>query len=79
MDALTTQNNELRTMLIKATEIKPVTHSNNNSCDDDTENSNQRDEIVRACKQQLSYNQSFILLLIGFLWVWNFNCQAPEK
>ncbi|KAK3784438.1 hypothetical protein RRG08_039439 [Elysia crispata] len=53
MDALTTQNNELRTMLIKATEIKPVTHSNNNSCDDDTENSNQRDEIIQSLQDTI--------------------------
>ncbi|GFO00155.1 golgin subfamily a member 2 [Plakobranchus ocellatus] len=48
MEALTTQNSELRTMLIKATEIKPVTHSSNNSSEDGMDEANPRDEIVRS-------------------------------
>lgn len=43
MEALTTQNSELRTMLIKATEVKPVSNSGANS---EEKTSNPRDEIV---------------------------------
>ncbi|GFO02133.1 golgin subfamily a member 2 [Plakobranchus ocellatus] len=53
MEALTTQNSELRTMLIKATEIKPVTHSSNNSSEDGMDEANPRDEIIQSLQDTI--------------------------
>ncbi|CAG5119625.1 unnamed protein product, partial [Candidula unifasciata] len=48
MEALTTQNSELRTMLIKATEVKSVSDS-----DADGEKINPRDEIIKSLQDTI--------------------------
>ena len=65
MEALTTQNSELRTMLIKATEIKPVPHSSTNSSEDGTEDTNPRDEIVRCLARSCFSYHSLIGIASG--------------
>ncbi|BFZ20286.1 hypothetical protein BsWGS_23325 [Bradybaena similaris] len=50
MEALTTQNSELRTMLIKATEVKPVSSSGSNS---EEKTSNPRDEIIKSLQDTI--------------------------
>ncbi|RUS87064.1 hypothetical protein EGW08_005140 [Elysia chlorotica] len=58
MEALTTQNSELRTMLIKATEIKPGNQSNNDGLDDDTDKTNARDEIIQSLQDTIKQLES---------------------
>ena len=54
MEALTTQNSELRTMLIKATEVKPRSGENGSENGDQS----QTDDLVSFC-----YNQRLFLLV----------------
>ncbi|XP_059149910.1 golgin subfamily A member 2-like isoform X2 [Physella acuta] len=55
MEALTTQNSELRTMLIKATEVKPVSHS---KMENGEEVISQRDEIMQSLQDTIKQLES---------------------